>query len=183
MSYSRLLAIIAMALASPLRGGAQSSAESCLIAHSERHRLLGLSLEAFDQQRDSGFRAVANLRCFAAAATLVDEYVQQHRSQLSPRQIGLLRWHAGQLYAYAGNSSVARARMLDAIDLEEPEPPFFPWNDYVRATIAFIDGNRDLLLQHRERIAATVSKGNLNIVDKLIECFGRPYLEASPYAP
>lgn len=181
-SLSRALAI-ALTLVIPEIGYTQSSADSCVLAEAGRQQLLALPLEAFDQDKQNGWRHVATRRCFAAAAALVDQYAHAHRATLSTGQFAMLRWHAGQLYAYAGNTNTARARMLESIDPAEPTPPIFPWNDYVRATVAFLDGDRDLLLQHRQRIAATRSRGNLNVVDQLIERFGQPYLEASPYTP
>lgn len=156
---------------------------SCSASVPERQRLLALPLDRFDQHHGGGWREVANRGHFAEAAALIDDYVVQNGTSIPSIQQGLLQWHAGQLYAYAGQYAMARTRMLAALDPNEPDPPFFPWNDYVRATIAFLDGHRDLLTHHRSRIAATTTKGNLRLVDSLIERFGQAYAVASPYAP
>ncbi|WP_347257296.1 hypothetical protein, partial [Methylocaldum sp.] len=65
--------------------------------------------------------------------------------------------------------------------LYENEPAESPirWNAYVRATIAFLERNREKLAELREEIA----KGprlqgavpNLDVVDRLITCFDEPY--------
>ena len=162
---------------------AQPTRAPCELSAAETRQLLALEPSDFDQQRGRGWRALADQGCFCAAAEMIDAYMEQGAGQLNEEQQRLFRWHAGQMYAYAGSTALARERMLAALDPTEPDPPFFPWNDYVRATIAFLDGDRARLEHHRGRIARTVSKGNLAIVDALLERFGQPYATASPYAP
>ena len=59
--------------------------------------------------------------------------------------------------------------------LDEPNP----WNAYVDATIAFLEGDLDALLQ-REILGEgdSLAGSNRTVVDKLVENFGKPYSEA-----
>ncbi|MGH8469551.1 MAG: hypothetical protein ACREX3_03610 [Gammaproteobacteria bacterium] len=90
-----------------------------------------------------------------------------------------LRFHAGQVYAFADQRDHARARFKTALFAKEPADSPIRWNAYVRATIAFLERDRKILTSFREEIA----KGrklqgvvpNLDIVDRLIEYFDEPY--------
>jgi len=109
-----------------------------------------------------------------------------------------LVWHEGQLRAELGQTAEAirlfqRARRPDVLLGQSQEN----WNAYVDATVAFLKGDRAALLSARARLAASpiptiterqsdgslrASKPdrqpNLDVVDGLIACFGRPYAEA-----
>ena len=56
------------------------------------------------------------------------------------------------------------------------------WNDYVSANEAFLRGDLDALKAARERIAAGPKlngvPANLDVVDRLIARFGKPYRNA-----
>ncbi len=92
-----------------------------------------------------------------------------------------LRFHAGQLYAFANCKDQALARFKTALFAQEPDSPI-RWNAYVLATIAFLERDRKKLSELREEIA----KGpklegvvpNLDVVDRLIEHFDEPYAVA-----
>lgn len=138
-------------------------------------QLMGLDYDAFDQDLQGGWRPFPDEGCVVGTAKLIDRYHERHEDELQPYQARILRWHAGQLYGLADDVEKARRRFKASYNPEEPEQPDFPWNDYVSASIAFLDGDMDKLRHHRERIAASPSKGNLEVVDRLIAGFGKSY--------
>src|SRR5688572_10780518 len=64
---------------------------------------LALSYTDFDQRPDSGWRKIASEGKLLEAAELIDRY-EKAKSGLEEWQRINLRFHAGQLYAFAGNS-------------------------------------------------------------------------------
>ncbi len=53
------------------------------------------------------------------------------------------------------------------------------WNNYARASIAFLQQDFETLKAERDLLAARDMRGlNTSAVDGLIRCFDRPYLEA-----
>jgi len=59
----------------------------------------------------------------------------------------------------------------------------FLWNEYVNATIAFLQGDSESLNLHRERLAVAsakfpINRPNLASVDRLRSCLGKTYKEA-----
>jgi len=148
--------------------------------------MLALGLDAFDQDMDGGWRALARQPgCEARAADLIRDY-----RAFAQRRIGLLYWHEAQLRANLGETSAAVALMERA-----RKPDDSAWNFYVDASIAFLRGDRAALARAREGLAAlpapedfreqVLPNGyrvrwpmNLDAVDALVRCFGRPYRDA-----
>lgn len=97
-------------------------------------------------------------------------------------QIRIITWHAGQLYAIDQDYVTAQARFENCYDPAEPADAQVLWNDYVHATLAFLNQDLKKLTLHRNRIAQgpdlNGAKANLHVVDGLIKCFGKSYLEA-----
>ena len=159
----------------------------------DRQQMLLLTLEQFDQDPERGWRKVASLPgCERAAADLIRDYRVRKGSQSST-----LYWHEGQLRASAGETSAAAALMAKAYHAKGPLDT--GWNHYVDATIAFLRNDRHGLVQARQKLATTpwpsglqyvdedgIRKpgpwsgwpANLDVVDGLIACFGKPYAEA-----
>ena len=179
-------ALLAVAVTSPV--GARDS--RC----GDDAHILNQDVQTFDQDPQKGWRSVADrLECRAHAAELLREY----REMLQMR-LDVLAWHEGQLRAELGQIDDAirlfeRARRPEVVLGQRQEI----WNAYVDATIAFLKGDRASLLRARERLAVApvpvimqlqpdgslrASKPdappNLDVVDGLIACLGRPYFEA-----
>lgn len=166
--------------------------------------LLALDEQAFDQDLSGGgggWRAVANIPgCELEAADLLAAYRARH-----PDAGRLLAWHEGQLRASAGRYRDA-IPLLDAARRPSAEDPA-GWNHYVDATLAFLRRDRRGLKAARERLAAVpypedggmppLKDGylefaagpgqparrfrwppNLDVVDGLLACFGKPYSQA-----
>jgi len=175
-------ALIALALQA-------APADPCQV---DNRAMMDLGYAAFDQDPENGWRALARRPgCDARAADLVRDY----RDQVQ-RRMTILYWHEGQLRAGLGQAEEA-IRLFE--QSRKPDDQF-GWNPYVDATIAFLRGDRGALAAARERLAAlpkpadfeerTLPGGfrtswplNLQVVDGLVRCFGRPYREAYGGAP
>ena len=105
---------------------------------SEAREALALTYQAFDQQLGGGWRKLAEMGDFLAAAKLIDRY-EKEKYGLAQWQRVTLRFHAGQLYAFAGKKKLALARLEAAIFAKEPADWPIKWNAYVHATIAFLE--------------------------------------------
>jgi len=137
-----------------------------------------LAFAEFDQDERQGWRAIAaQPGCDGKAADVIRAYRMNQETTLS-----LLYFHEGQLRAFAGDSAAAipllerSRRRLDGVAA---------WPPYVDATIAFLRGDRRALLAARATLL-TVPKPedwpadgawpqNLDVVDGLIACLGKPY--------
>ncbi|HEV3203320.1 MAG TPA: hypothetical protein VGY77_03005 [Gemmataceae bacterium] len=139
---------------------------------------LELSYEAFDQRPGGGWRKIADEGKYLQAAQLIDRY-EMEKKGLEERQRVNLRFHAGQLYAFADQKDLALARFRTALVDKEPADSPIRWNAYVRATIAFLERDRKKLTELREEIAkgpkVQGAVANLDVVDRLIAHFDEPY--------
>lgn len=152
--------------------------------------ILALDFDAFDQDMNGGWRAVANRPgCDKKAAELIKWYRERQQQKIST-----LYWHEAQLHALAGDAQSAIPLMKQS---RRAVNDGTGWNEYVDASIAFLKGDKRKLRAARSRLAAvpppsnrscvdtkgkTVDCGdwpsNLDVVDGFISCFGKPYKEA-----
>lgn len=137
---------------------------------------LTLSYEEFDQTPGRGFRRLAENSCPGEAADLIEAYI----AATGADQTSLI-WHIAQMRAEQGDyeSAIAYARK-SLRPTEEPAERPLRWNDYVLAVIAFLEGDREALIRHRNHVAAGAEQFwgnalNRDLLDKLIAGFGRPY--------
>lgn len=152
-----------------------------------RHReaALALSYELFDQTENSGMRVLAQAGCDAQAADLIEAYISRHGSSEAS-----LTWHVAQLRASAGDyaSAIRHARKVLRENEDYAVNPL-RWNDYVLATIAFLERNRTALIRHRDRVAESTrvpeayfgNQLNLKLLDALIRHFDRDYAYATTH--
>ncbi len=192
----------AVALFFLLLGSSAVHAED-LCAYDE-DALLALDENAFDQDLTGGgggWRAIANRPgCELAAADLLAAYRAKH-----PTVGSLLAWHEGQMRASAGQYE--QAIPLLAAARKPAEQDLAGWNAYVDATVAFLRQDKAALLAAQTRLAAVsypegtgmppLKDGyfelptqpgqptmrmrwppNIEVVDGLVACFGKPYAEA-----
>ncbi|MCA8893147.1 MAG: hypothetical protein KDA56_15320 [Hyphomonas sp.] len=159
----------------------------------DRDAYMAMDYWTFDQMPE-GLQSVSDKPgCELAAADLVRGYHASLRAKGEPvshtfpegevrfsdnGEVTLLYWHEGQIRAMHGQSRAALCLFRRSIKPEEQS--FGGWNEYVRATIAFIEGNRSALEAERANLVAKVPADNLNlgVVDGLIACFGRSYANA-----
>lgn len=171
---------------------ASSTPYGCAISGSNT---LDMTFEEFDSG-EAGWRRWGDNGCEREVAAIIVEYRNRHAGRLDPSQVNLLDWHAGQLYAGAGDYGFAIERML-LVQENAAEPVEL---EYTTATIAFLRSDREALLAARERMMAIpepvnfsraadrfvatynlprpVWPMNLDVVDGLIDCFGWSYQKA-----
>jgi len=156
---------------------AQDNCRSLLEQHLQSD--MNLSYEEFDQTMDSGFRVLSAQGCHSEAADLIERYIEVNSAEQNS-----LRWHIAQARAMSGENAeairYARTTLLEDEDFSERA---LRWNDYVLATIAFLEGDRERLLYHREKIAEGVGEHpgnelNLRLVDALVDHSGTDYSTA-----
>lgn len=171
-----LLRLAAGAVVAATLSCAAHAADCAALLQQHRATDLGLPFEAFDQDEHQGWRALQHADCEAEAATLLAEYAAR---QAHPHPV--IAWHRAQLLADAGQTAdaIAAARTTRRPDGGDADSGF-DWNDYVDATIAFLQGDRAALDASRAKLAAATEKAefngpNLKAVDRLARCFGQPY--------
>ncbi len=137
---------------------------------------LTLGYEAFDQTEGQGFRVLDEVGCSRQAADLIEAYLKTHSSK-EPSLV----WHVAQLRASAGQTAEAIVAAKTSIDPKEDlaKSPF-RWNDYVLATIAFLERDKVALQHHRDRVAegreADMGNAmNLKLLDALVKHFDASY--------
>ena len=166
----------------------------------DRARLLALNESQFDQDMAGGWRAlVSRPGCGLVAADLLHDYREANADAS-----GLLFWHEAQIRAEAGQYPQAITLMKRAYKPVDKDNA--GWNPYVDATIAFLRRDRAALQQAQTKLAAVqppvragippVINGymevdmddgskanirwppNIDVVEGLVNCFGKPYNEA-----
>jgi hypothetical protein len=177
------IAVLSMAYGSALAAEPQSGADTCAF---DRSKLLSQDLATFDQSpqgwRELAFKGAA---CHRETADLIAEY-RKLRPEVMKTNINsyLLYWHEGQTRAFMGENQQARGLFEQS---RVPHIPVFKaWNIYVDATVAFLDRDRDALLNARTRLAELPPEAgkpgskpmNLDVVDGLVRCFDRSYADA-----
>lgn len=191
------LLVTALLLSGALGGQAfaQSSSSIDKACATSGSNTLDMTFQEFDSG-DAGWRRWGENGCEREGAALIIEYRNRHAERLDPSQVSLLDWHAGQLYAVAGDYGFAIERMLLAQE-NRAEPVEL---EYTIATIAFLRSDREALLAARERMMAIPEPVNfanaanrfvatynlprprwpmnIDVVDRLIACFGWSYENA-----
>lgn len=140
-----------------------------------------LSYQEFDQTMNSGFRVLAAAGCDKQAADLIEEYIR-----VTGATQNSLRWHVAQLRATQGDYAEAIKFARTCLNEKEDFSAHpLRWNDYVLATIAFLQHDRPALQQYRDRIAQGKDyKGNainLRLVDSLLRNFDQDYKYATSH--
>lgn len=156
---------------------ADADCQALLETHLESD--MALTYEEFDQTMDSGFRILGAKGCHEEAADLIEEYIRVNSAEQRS-----LRWHIAQLRAMHGaNEEAARYAKSSLLEHEDFSERALRWNDYVLATIAFLEGDRESLIRHRDNVAEGVGEHsgnelNLKLLDALIENFDSDYATA-----
>lgn len=137
---------------------------------------LDMSYKDFDQTNNSGMRVLGNAGCHKETADLIEAYIEKNKAKQNS-----LRWHIAQQRAMAGENELAIISAKKSL-LEKENFSIQPlrWNEYVLATIAFLEGNKQALLIHRNKVAEGKdvyfgNRINLRILDGLIKNFGKSY--------
>jgi hypothetical protein len=155
--------------------------------------MLALGYWEFDQSPE-GVRSVLDKPgCQIAGADLIRDFHAALRAEAKPvkhtfpegevtlsstGEMTILCWHEGQARAMAGQTP--EAIRLFRLSLKPAEEKFGGWNEYVRASVAFLSSDLSALQNERKalnRFGPIVSQ-NLTVVDRLVRCFGQSYQEA-----
>jgi len=186
MKQRAALVVLTLSMAALMLGGCASTPQFT----PEQQAVLQLDYQSFDQTMGGGWRAWAAEGEHAEAARMLDEYARLH-TDLSGGERRIIRFHAGQMYAWMERRGAAIARFRESFNPEEPEDAAFRWNAYVRGTIAFLEGELETLHQccdellEQGEVEMTMPDGNvirrvpnLDVLERFIEHFGRTYREA-----
>jgi hypothetical protein len=174
----RSISLLIVLLVLNIPTGSFAQTKNCGMTPGEEAKLLSMTYEKFDQSK-AGWRQYVKKDCYWEAGVLIDKYLVKNKSTLNDWQIISITWHAGQMYAFNNNYEIAESRFNASINPNETENTPILWNDYVYATIAFLNNDMTKLKYYREKIANGPSfkgkKVNLDVVDNLIRSFGKPY--------
>jgi hypothetical protein len=141
---------------------------------------LTLTYTEFDQTLGKGMRPLANAGCNKEAADLIIAYIAKNNDTHNS-----LRWHVAQLRALqdARPEAIAYAT-LSLVPNENFEKEPLRWNDFVLATIAFLEKDRAAFDRHLAQLdkAKDLHVGNAmnaKLLEKLSRNFDKNYKEAS----
>ncbi|MDJ0760254.1 MAG: hypothetical protein QNJ19_12705 [Woeseiaceae bacterium] len=164
MRLTLLIAALMLASASVLPDTAKSgeadnpSTGKCAF---DREAMLTLDFNAFDQGFDGGWRAVAKDEdCTLIAADLIREYIDRHESDET-----IIVFHEGQMRAKGGQTARAIELMLSTRE-PDGQNSYFGWNFYIDATIAFLEKDKQRLIEARDALAALPKPGSFRAVDR-----------------
>lgn len=158
---------------------------SCEVTDEEFTRIVGLSLQDFDQNPGDGWRPYYESGCYEQAAHLLTAYMTAYPERTNRNY--MLPFHAGQMYAMNNEYEKAERFMRQAYSPHDSAK--IDWNAFVDANIAFLRKDQAMLSRMRQRIAkqpemteamgapewAVGKKMNLDVVDGFIACFDEPY--------
>jgi hypothetical protein len=177
----RTLTPLLLAAAGLIAGPVHASTSAACAAQLKEVAPSALELEygEFEKQHGKGFRALADKGCHKEAGDLIEQYMGRNKE--TPVH---LRWHLAQMRAMAGQKeeAIKHARATLWPDATAAGQSF-KWNDYVLGTIAFLEGDKAKLTEHRDRVGAhaRANKGNINnvvVLSQLVDNFGKSYKDA-----
>ncbi len=124
--------------------------------------------------------AMANEKCDKQVADLIEKYIEVNNAKQSS-----LRWHVAQLRAH-DNDYIAAIKWSKSVlrENEDYHENALRWNDYVLATIAFLEKDKEPLIVHRNNVEKAKEEHfgnslNLKYLDSLIKYFDESYKYAS----
>lgn len=159
---------------------------ACEISNDEREVLLAQHWETFDQSA-KGFRSLVSgeLYCAREAGELIEAYLALHRD-LSEKERYVSEWHAGQQFASVDDRPRALAHFYRGFNPHEDPAGSARWNAYARATIAFLENDRDTLEASLKVLEAhqdnRMNAINVKLVRSFVHNFGKTYDEAVRFA-
>ncbi|MEM9169004.1 MAG: hypothetical protein AAGC56_05075 [Pseudomonadota bacterium] len=169
-----MIALLAAASAAflALSPADRNALSACSVDADALQAYLEMEQGAFDQDLDGGWRAVSSRDgCEDGAGVLISAYIQFSVPK-PPEAHRILRWHAGQVFAGVDRTDRALAFFAGSYEVG-PGAQGDDWDQYVDATIAFLQRDRDGLQAARNRLAA-MAPSTEEIAEK------RAYFEANP---
>ena len=153
------------------------------VSDSDRETLLSLPWKLFDQTPNSGWRIYVNQENseYVIAADLIKAYLARH-PDLPPAERAFCRYHGAMMYVYrvvrtGEDPRPAIPNIRQAIVEGKTDGLPADWNYMVRATIAFLAGDRESLFALKQQVAALPNGAAKwpGYPDELLENFGTPY--------
>ena len=174
--------VVALCLCLTATGCVTPVAQTC---QADAEAMLDMTFIAFDQGPD-GWRSLHNdLICCDYADDVLAQYRSRYGPSLGAANTSLLTWHEAQLVASQGDAARAATLMKAAAYPGEPQ-----WQTlYREGSIAFLEGDMERLQAARETLSqlprdvivmehgqpASSWPPNLEVLNGLISCFGKPY--------
>lgn len=141
---------------------------------------LDLPYQEFDQTLGKGMRSLASLGCAKETADLILVYMQKNNNFTRS-----LTWHVAQQRALQGDNVVAaQYAKMALLPQEDFSSNPLRWNDFVFATIAFLEKDLSRFKSHRNKVAEGKAEFfgnalNLKLLDKLLLNFDLGYKDAA----
>lgn len=172
----KLLLPVVLVLAS-----ASARAVDCA-AEYNKHLATDLSLPyaEFDQTPGKGMRPLADAGCAKEAADLIVAYIDQNKDTRKS-----LTWHVAQQRALQdARAEAVRYARLSLAATEDFDKEALRWNDYVLATIAFLEKDRSAFDRHVAQVAKAKdlyfgNAMNLRLLETLSRNFEKNYKDAT----
>lgn len=146
------------------------------LSKEEAEHFLKMDFWDFDQTANGWRKLTSNKDATSAdrlaAARLCRRYFER-RKDIPESKLAIVAFHAGQNFAIANKPKEALAVFENSFQQNKPD-----WNAYVRGTIAFLKKEKSELIRQRAILARTPGQLNLDILDRLIENFDKPYAVA-----
>ncbi len=169
-------------------GPAQASAP-CAQRVEEAAADLDLGYREFDQSPDRGWRRLRSAGFNREAIELIRRYLAAHKASLPQNQRANLNFHAAQVALNEGDVATALAHLEQATIPKDTSAWPLDWNSYVRATRAFVAGDRRAFDESYSTLTGRRfadpdcgsgtecmrRDGNADVVERLRRCWGEAY--------
>ena len=136
----------------------------------------------FNNSVDKGWRGLAADSKYLDAANLIGRYIDANQPILESWQIGILRFHQGQMFGCAGRIQQALQAITEAKTHDLTGGNQADYSAYIDATAAFLREDKAALISARDDIQAAPSTGANDILrtksQVLVNKFGSSYRKA-----
>jgi hypothetical protein len=155
----------------------------------EASQRLAIGYHDFDQSDTSGWRVLRYRQCSNEALRLIDAYLRENAAHLRDNERANINFHAAQIALFLDHPNNALTYLRRSYLSTDTTNAWLDWNSYVRATYAFVTGDRPTfdsfyqVLASREVPQRHCEAGdqcmghdaNYSAVDRLRNCWGQPY--------
>ena len=136
------------------------------------NKMMELDPWTFDQDETLGWRSLpADMQIDALKSYIEGPAPGMKKKRLDGKRVdkNTITWHLGQALAMKGGVEEAIGWMNQSLTDDDDDPQ---WNDYVKATIAFLEDDRTAFEEH-----ASGNNYNSSTLERLRAGLGKPYKE------
>lgn len=136
------------------------------------NKMLELDTWTFDQDPKTGWRSLpADMQIDALKAYIKGPAPGKKKKHPDGKRVdnNTMTWHLGQALAMKGSMEEAIGWINQSLTDDDDDPQ---WNDYVKATIAFLEDDRTAFEEH-----ASGDNYNSSTLERLRAGLGKPYKE------